>query len=319
MKKLFMFFVILLSLTGSFQTASAAVQGEEVKIKDDYTDMNFVLPEGWKKESFESTDDITQYEFGNNKNDMLIFGYIDVWAAVPENERQGYTRNDFNISVLTKDDIKEIFTQMSQNISSQFKGYNVKTTTSDVVKEMVNSTEYYKINGTISATLGGKKISKFMEYYIYCNKGILYMFFYGGDESSSGYKDYKALLQSVRFNNLATAAPVETYNSVRTYDDPVGSWFAISLLFTVSVYTLPIIVYRFLILKKPMPKTKANKVVIIYGICAFIAGCIIGSLIGDYKPGIAILFWSYVNKRILTFGYVPEASDTQAAANDSAA
>ncbi len=76
----------------------------------------------------------------------------------------------------------------------------------------------------------------------------------------------------------------------------------LSIAFTILIYSLPIIIYRYAIYKVPVAPPKARKITIVYGIGAFIVVVIIGSLTGDPSPGGAVFFWSFINYEILKGG-----------------
>ena len=73
----------------------------------------------------------------------------------------------------------------------------------------------------------------------------------------------------------------------------------LSLLITVSLYTLPVVLYRFVFRKAPVEHKKAKKITWLYGIGAFVVMTGILSLLGQGAAGGAIVLWSWVNYRIL--------------------
>lgn len=79
--------------------------------------------------------------------------------------------------------------------------------------------------------------------------------------------------------------------------------FMLSVLITVSVYTLPIVIYRYAISRRPIGRYKAKMITLFYGCFAFLAMSVIVHLLnGDGSAGGAIILWSYVNYRILIGG-----------------
>lgn len=86
------------------------------------------------------------------------------------------------------------------------------------------------------------------------------------------------------------------YNPIKTV--------SLNLLFTVGIYSLPIIIYRFFIKKNALPKPKSRKIAITYGIFAFIVIIAVKIVIKDYtQPNINALFiWSIINYFILKSG-----------------
>ena len=80
----------------------------------------------------------------------------------------------------------------------------------------------------------------------------------------------------------------------------------ISLVVTVAIYSLPIIIVRYAILRRPIARTTAMWVTIIYAIFAFFAMSFLISYLSDgkeiNKSGTVIILWSYINFKMLTGG-----------------
>lgn len=77
----------------------------------------------------------------------------------------------------------------------------------------------------------------------------------------------------------------------------------VNLVVTIAIYSLPIFVYRYVIRKKPVEKRTAKIITGIYGITVFlIISILIFTLNGNGVAGGAIVFWSYVNYRVLISG-----------------
>lgn len=75
----------------------------------------------------------------------------------------------------------------------------------------------------------------------------------------------------------------------------------VSLIITIAVYSLPIIIYRYAILKHAVEKNRAKMITIIYAIVGFFAmNAITLSTSGKTITGGALLFWSYANYKMLT-------------------
>lgn len=98
----------------------------------------------------------------------------------------------------------------------------------------------------------------------------------------------------------------------------IFSAFLISLLVTVVVYTVPIIFYRFGIKKSAIPRKKAKRITIIYGICSFIfIAILISALGGSSSVGSIPFLWIYINYRILISGRIKPDAPKPAAAPES--
>ena len=75
--------------------------------------------------------------------------------------------------------------------------------------------------------------------------------------------------------------------------------FLLNLFITFDIYTLPIIIWRYVIKKQPVEKSKATEITIIYGIIAWIAMSILLYILAERVAGGSILFWSFINYIIL--------------------
>lgn len=75
----------------------------------------------------------------------------------------------------------------------------------------------------------------------------------------------------------------------------------ISFLLTIVIYLAPIAIYRFLIVKKPLPKKKALTVAIIWGIIGWTVFNVVRGAIGEeLSTNVAPAFlWGYVNYHIM--------------------
>ena len=85
------------------------------------------------------------------------------------------------------------------------------------------------------------------------------------------------------------------------------NWFSwtnvlFSIFMTVAIYSLPIVVWRYAIIRKPIDRKKAKWITVLYGVVAFIVMAILLFFSNGGTPGGAILLWSYVNYRVLISG-----------------
>ncbi|MBQ2237670.1 MAG: hypothetical protein II317_06175 [Clostridia bacterium] len=69
----------------------------------------------------------------------------------------------------------------------------------------------------------------------------------------------------------------------------------LGFILTVSIYTLPLVIYRFGIRKRPLTEYRAKRVTIVYAIIAFFVMTIIKG--GATIP--VLLLWSFLNYRLL--------------------
>lgn len=173
-----------------------------------------------------------------------------------------------------------------------------------------------------------------LRYFTACNGKMINMIMtsYSGPIGAGEEEILKAIVDSARFTDdsgdseapVSTSAPPDEtpeyagafggqedqfWHSADQKDAAAYLWrqvllsIFVSLIITVSLYSLPIFIYRFGIRKAPVEKKKAKRITIIYGICAFLVmSALLLSLGGDQIAGSAILLWSFINYRVLTAG-----------------
>ena len=105
---------------------------------------------------------------------------------------------------------------------------------------------------------------------------------------------------------LARAAG-QTYGNSTEFGsamDPV-SVFLINLLLTVLIYTVPILIYRYAIVRAPLPVKKAKLITFFYAFIMFFAALGISVWLhgSAVSVGGGVILWSWVNYRILIGGY----------------
>ena len=78
-----------------------------------------------------------------------------------------------------------------------------------------------------------------------------------------------------------------------------GVVFLLNLLLTFCIYTLPFIIIRFVIRKRPYMAAHAKRIVIIYGIAAWLAMSVVMYASGGSVAGGGVLLWSFINYKVL--------------------
>lgn len=75
------------------------------------------------------------------------------------------------------------------------------------------------------------------------------------------------------------------------------------ILIVIAIYSLPIAIYRFAVIKAPLEKEKARTITIAYGVCAFLVMSVLLTLSGEGVAGASpVVLWSYVNYHVLIGG-----------------
>lgn len=92
-----------------------------------------------------------------------------------------------------------------------------------------------------------------------------------------------------------------------------GLWLSVFLSFiiTIAAYSLPALLYRFVIKRESIMAAKAQLAVIIYGIVAVCVAVIIGNSTANFIPVVIVVPWSYVNYKILREAKPAVKTDTE--------
>lgn len=137
--------------------------------------------------------------------------------------------------------------------------------------------------------------------YATCLGDVLYQFRFECEEPFVVEEDeqVKKIVESISFTapiGASTEAEAE-----RSFQMPTALDVLISLVITIAVYSLPIIIYRYLVRKAPVEEQKAKKITIIYGIVGFVLmSAILIGLGANKLASSGVILWSYVNYRMLS-------------------
>lgn len=297
---------------------------------DSTTGVSFTMPDGWSETTLSEEREIIKVKYTHESADgsSIMFGYGDIWEQLTESERVGYTREDLN-----HDAMREIFSNeeladavglstegsIIEEVSYNWKEYVKITSTSQISISSYSTdiTLIYLIHiqegyifmfcyGYMGENIHGQDFEQLMENVKYSD---IYSFTHNGEEIIIPNVDD---LPSIEVPSYITDSNDYNYDYSDDYDttdadngivyfedgdlkfDFLG--FILSLIFTIVIYSLPIIIYRYAVKKQPIPEKKAKKITIIYGIVAFV---VMALLLGG-APGAAIIFWSTINYKMLT-------------------
>ena len=277
--------------------ATTIVPAFALPYSESNTGIEFSIPSGWHKEelSEERVSIKAKYVHDDENGEIILFGYTDLWNNLSASDKVGYTKYDFNNSMFTKSDMAAIFDGNTANVTTV----------------TYNNIEYFEQVVPMSVTSNGQIYSYNRHHLIYVFDGIMYSFSYNDPViGNNHYSDFETLLNSVKYQtpkqvNILNVGKINnnTYFGIGpngfVFGDFIFTLF-FPLIITIAVYSLPIMIYRYAIKKKPIDEKKAKKIVIIYGIAAFIVMCFLLITLDNKGPkGVAILFWSYINYQIL--------------------
>ncbi|MDF2685623.1 MAG: hypothetical protein K0S55_804, partial [Clostridia bacterium] len=214
----------------------------------------FTVPSEWfKLDTEEETEDDIYFDVEFMKIDESIgsIAYLsyDIWSEMSVIEKIGKTKSDMNNSALHS----ESFLQKM--------GYKKD----EITYVTYNDIEYIQFNSNELTETDGSTLTFNMVNLTYLRDGIIYLFKYTYIADSQYYSDFIGVMNNVEYPPLIN--PADNPGIVLTDTD----YHIIVFFVTVFLYILPIIIYRFLIRKKPVLPSKALHITALYGIFSFIA------------------------------------------------
>ena len=279
-----------------FQIAGSSASSSPAFVyTDPETKVEFTVPAGWEQKPLSKTYDMLKTKFMKDDNPALVitYGWMDVWGSMTSSERTGLSRSDIdNTSDIAKSFINELGSVQTVSLGNN---------------------EYFKKKDVQSATKMGLTIDTTMTSLYRFENGFVYMIQFSGDENNVYYGDFESLAKSAVFkgtNTVTTITPKSTASPTKESNQPAYSinWTGIllSLILTIVIYSLPIFIYRYVILREPLPQKKARIITIVYAVIAFIVMQLIKYAIdgaGSSAPSNGtIVIWSFVNYRVLIGG-----------------
>lgn len=263
---------------------------------DPLTHTTFKIPDNWVEVPLLNQETNIDVKFKSNENDkmLIMFSSFDLWEEFSKKEKLGLNREDIDNSILSKADVAEMFgTAISK----------VKTVT-------YNKKKYYQVEVSEKVSQGNYNIFVYISHLIHVENGYIYTFSFNGSNDNELYIDFITLLNSINYpssnskiSTSSTDIPNDSgYNNDYILRELIPN-LIFSFIFTIFIYSLPIIIYRYMIRKSPVPKKSAIGITIIYGIVAsIIMSGLLYIIDGTGPKGTAILIWSYINYLMLKGG-----------------
>ncbi|HHX37842.1 MAG TPA: zinc ribbon domain-containing protein [Clostridiaceae bacterium] len=261
---------------------------------DPKTKSTFTVPENWEETPLSEERETIDVKFMSQIDEgmCIMYGNIDIWNELSEDDRYGLERADIDNSFFTNSDLADVLRLSTDDIRQVTYGTNEY-----FIATVKGASDVYGVNFTVSIT-----------HAILVNDGYMYWFQFSGTSNDKLYSDYETLLSSLTFPNQVNKSSNTSNTNDSNANSDISSQFTIvmfllDLLVTIVVYSIPIIIYRYAIKKAPVPNKQAKRITIIYGICAFVVMAVLIIIVGgNGAPGGAILLWSWVNYRVLVGG-----------------
>lgn len=167
-----------------------------------YTDaesgVTYTVPDHWKQKELTEDREYIDVKFVSTKDaaSMIFYGSTDFWKKIPSADRSHRSRSDFDNSVLTKEEVAEIYGVSSDKISlATYNGIQYYQA------EIERSPDTEELNFSITTTQ-----------FMYIHNGWLYTFQFSGTSESEYFGDFVQLLNSVNYPAppASSAAPSGT-------------------------------------------------------------------------------------------------------------
>lgn len=287
--------------------------------EDEESGVRFEIFEGWEQEDIDPNRDVLSSFFTKGSH-SIGYGYANMWNEMTSSERKGYTRAEINNSI-----VADFYEEFANGIYGD----------GEVTVVHYGDYEYYVWKGRFAGYLEtNMEFDSIIALRIY--DAQLYQFLCQAITLEDAYVDeFGRMLATVEYTKETASAPIvtippaavqetfampeETYlyqseeedyfadneYSYSSYnsDLPSAGGVLLSLILTVVVYSLPIIIYRYGIRKRPMERKAAIKLTVLYGIGAlFVMTLLLSALGGSSGLGGAIILWSFINFNMLTRG-----------------
>lgn len=311
--------------------APAIPETEAFKYRESQSGVTFTVPANWSETPLENTRKILKAKFTSNVDgDTIMYGFMDLWnSGWSAEDKQGHERSEIDNSFLSDLEI------------AVYLGVEPK----DVSKVNYGGYDYFKINTNTSKLLYESfGVTIDMTQLVRIENGYMYCFYFSGNSwNNSNYADFEALLETVKYpeNNLEgsvnqspapSGAPEPTVTGASEQNEleenrqlTVRSSgretdymdrfrpenLLLSLLITIALYSLPIIIYRYAIRRRPVGRKAAKIIAIVYGVVALIVMSVILMITnGSAVSSGPIVFWSFVNYWMLKSGAQDEAEQS---------
>ena len=136
-------FIICLVLGLAFLLTLVALGASAYQ--DTISGTSFNVPDGWTEQPLSQDREFIQVKFTPDDGGLatILFGSADIWGQLTEAEKNGLSRNEYNISLFTKDDM----------------AFTLDVNASDIKSVELGSTNYYRVDLTSEDTSSGITIN----------------------------------------------------------------------------------------------------------------------------------------------------------------
>ncbi|MBQ2904767.1 MAG: hypothetical protein IJE48_10250 [Clostridia bacterium] len=244
-----------------------------------YTDeeigLSFTVPAGWQED--ERAEDVELMKVAYNKGNiypMIVYGYADMTA---DGSVSIFSSADIDNDYFTVEEIAEFSGVSADKVSTvKYNGLEFYATEKDSISVLGIDVPIHNIN------------------MMYIKNGYIVSFQFMGDKDSGEFREFEGVLESIRIDD----------NGVISESTKNMYIFAKILFYTLIVIlpnSIPVLIFRFLIKRKPVSKKSAKIFSIIYAALSFFVSALFFAIIGeeDFTFAFIVAAWGFVNYCIL--------------------
>lgn len=217
-----------------------------------YTDteagLSFTVPAHWSQEELSEERETLDAKFVSTQELGLciLYGSVDAWEEIPEYERVGRSRAEFDNSAFTAMDFSDA--------AKEWGVEDAKVSTVDYGDKM-----YYAVEGTCGSQAYGLDISAPVFILMRAENGYLFQFWFMGEFDNPYYDDFVSLVSSARY-------PSAMADDLDRYDEPMTT-------------NKPIATNKPVTANKPAPSGSAGIIVALICVAVLVAGGVVAFLL----------------------------------------
>lgn len=163
----------------------AEAETEAFVYTDIDTNAKFTVPANWHEEELSKEREFIDVRFVSSKEEgmSIMYGSVDMWGMMTEEEKEGYVRSDMRNSAFTNELVAEM----------------VGADESDVSKVFYNGKDYFQVTVKTDKEMYGANFKVEMTHVLRFENGWSYWFQFSGTTSNEYFTDFQELLNTVEY------------------------------------------------------------------------------------------------------------------------
>jgi len=248
---------------------------------DKNTGLSFAVPAGWTMQSVSGTGNLVHENFFSEQDDTTFFAFFigDLYGQLSESEQESSHRSKFDNSLFSEEQFDELTSGEADEVFTTTYGEK----------------EYYGMTFSPGKSVLGIKYTKPANAFFHIENGYMYGFLFIGEEDSPLYTEFLKMLEGVVYPEYEIP--------INPMDDASWPGMLYNPIVTLLFLLCPILLLRFVILRRPLRKIPAFIIILIYSILAlFCMSILFMALFDTIFSGKYFILGSVFNYGILIWG-----------------